>query len=113
VNLARDAGERDLRGADASARDRHRLDTFREQFIETRKVRQSVSSVAPRPVRRQRIDNPDRRTPGKNRPTRGRIAAHDACADDANTQRLGRSILGSRFPRSSPMEFMSSTHQNF
>ena len=53
-------------------------------------MRQPASSVARVAMLRQRIDDPDQRRIGQAGQHAGMIAAHDACADDADAKRAFR-----------------------
>jgi hypothetical protein len=90
VNVARDAGERDLVMKVRRRRDGHRVHTFGDQFVESCEGAAARQFRGARPMRRQRIDHPDQcriRQAGQHP---GMVAAHDAGANDADAKRTFR-----------------------
>ncbi len=81
VDVAGDAGERNLVMQMRWRRDGHRIDAFGDQFVqrcEGPAARQFRGACA---MRRHRIDHPDQRRSSNPASTRGMIAAHHACTN--------------------------------
>ena len=111
VDVARDAGERDLMMEMGGCRDRHGIDAFIEQLIEVFERAAADEIDRARAVLRQRIDDADERHVGQARQYPGVVAAHDAGAGSSPTR---NAPLASVFaPDADPFEFMSSTPTNF
>ena len=96
VNLARDGGERDLVMQMRRRGDGHGIDALGDQFVEALEGAAARQFGGARPVRRQRIDDPDQRRIRQAGQHAGMVAAHHAGADDADAQRLFRVALSAR-----------------
>ena len=86
MDVARDAGERDLVMKMGRRRDGHGIDAFGEQFVEICEGTAAGQLGGARAMLGQRIDDPDQRDVGQAGQHAGMIAAHDACADHADAQ---------------------------
>ena len=86
MDVARDAGERDLVMKMGRRRDRHGIDALREQLIEVCESAAADQLGGARPMLRQRIDDADQRDVGQARQHAGMVAAHHARADNAHAQ---------------------------
>src|ERR1700686_238196 len=72
------------------------LDALRDQFVETGKGAAASHVGRARPMRRQRIDDPDQRDIGQAGQHPGMVAAHHASADHAHAKRAFRPGLHAR-----------------
>ncbi len=90
VNLAGDAGERDLMMKVGRRGDGHGIDTFRDQLVQARETAAAGQVVSAGPVRRQRIDDTDQRRIRQTGQHAGMVAAHHACADNPDAKRTFR-----------------------
>ena len=87
VDAARDAGQRDLVMKMRRRGDGHRIHAFRDQFVQACEGAAARQFGGARPMRRQRINDPDQRGIRQAGQHTGMIAAHDAGADDADAKR--------------------------
>jgi len=86
VDVARDAGQRNLVMEMGRCRDGDGVDALVEQFVELGERAASDERGGARAVFRQRIDDADQRHPGQTGQHAGMVAAHYASADHADTQ---------------------------
>src|SRR6266852_6278252 len=87
VNLACDAAQCNLVMEVRWRCDRHGIDTFGDQLVQSGEGAAAGQFGGARPMRRQRVDHADQRRirqPGQHA---GMVAAHDAGADDADAKR--------------------------
>ena len=106
MDVARDAGQRDLVMQMGRRRDGDGVDAFVEQFVELGERAAADQRGGARAVLRQRIDDADQRHARQTGQHAGMVAAHDAGADHADTKEMFRV----RFHvQPAPMEPMSST----
>jgi hypothetical protein len=87
MNVARDAGKRDLVMKMRRCGHRDGVDAFGDQFIEARESAAIGKVHDPCPVRRQGLDDPDQADIGQTPEHARMIAAHYACTDDADAKR--------------------------
>ena len=90
MNVAGDAGERDLVMKMRGGCDRHRIDALGQQFVEVRKGAAADELGSARAMLRQRIDDADKGGVRQTRQHAGMIGAHDAGADHADAKRRWR-----------------------
>ena len=90
VDLARDAGERDLVMQMGGSSDRHRIDAFVEQRIQRVEGTAADELGGARAMRLQRIDHADQIDAGQPRQHARMVAAHHAGADDADPKCIFR-----------------------
>ena len=100
VDVARDAGERDLVMQMGRRRDRHGIDALGEQLVELGEGAAADQLGGARAMFRQRIDDADQRDAGQTGQHAGMVAAHHAGADHADAQaarRLGLRVRSGPF----------------
>ena len=111
VDLARDAGERDLVMKMGRRRDGHGIDALGEQCSRRFERAAADELGGARPMFRQRIDDTDQRDVRQARQHAGMVAAHDAGADHANAQfALPQPVFASD---PDPLELILSTPTDF
>ena len=86
MDVARDAGERDLVMQMGRRRDGDGVDAFGEQFVEVGERAAAGQRGGARAVLRQRIDDADQRHIGQTGQHAGMVGAHHARADHADAQ---------------------------
>ena len=86
MDVARDAGERDLMMQMGGRGDRHRIDALGQQLLEDFESAAACEFGGARAMFRQRIDDADQRDAGQARQHAGMVAAHHAGTDHADAQ---------------------------
>src|SRR5712664_314553 len=87
VNLAGNAGERDLMMKVRRRGHGHGIDTFGDQFVQAGKGAAARHLGGPGTMLWQGIDDPDQRHIRQPSQDAGMVGPHDACADDADAKR--------------------------